>query len=92
MFANLGIPSFDELLNILFLDFGQGMTVSNNYFLSSIYNCRIYSYTCTCMWTWLIIIWDTCFPHRMLTSLDFYYVTLHVSVIYLFYDTCINIL
>ena len=38
MFANLGIPSFDELLR------------ATNLFISSIYNstCRIYS----CMWIW----------------------------------------
>ena len=30
------------------------------------------------------IICYTCFPHRMLTSHDFCYVTSHVSVIYLF--------
>ena len=58
-------------------------------FISSIYNstCCIYSY----MWTCGIICY-TSFPYRMLTSLDFYYVTLHVTVIYLFYDTCIIIL
>ena len=87
MFANLGIPSFDELLRIFVFGFRSRIIVSTNLFISSIYNstCRIYS----CMWIW----WDyTCFPHRMLNSLDFYYVTLHVTVIYLFYNTCIIIL
>ena len=38
------------------------------------------------------IICYTSFPHRMLNSLDFDYATLHVTVIYLFYNTCIIIL
>ena len=53
---------------------------SNNLFRSSIYNsaCRIYSY----MWCGLVEI----ICYRMLASLDFYYVILHVTVIYLFYN------
>ena len=53
---------------------------SNNLFRSSIYNsaCRIYSY----MWCGLVEI----ICYRMLTSLDYYYVILHVTVIYLFYN------
>ena len=88
MFANLSIPSSDELLRIFVFGFRSRTIVSNNLFISSIYNSTcIYSY----MWTW----WDNLlymFPYRMLTSLDFYYVTLHVNVIYLFYNTCIIIL
>ena len=52
MFANLGIPSFDELLRIFVFGFRSRIIVSTNLFISSIYNstCRIYS----CMWIW----WD----------------------------------
>ena len=48
---------------------------SNNLFRSSIYNSagRIYSYICG-------LVEIICY--RMLTSLDFYYVILHVTVIY----------
>ena len=51
MFANLSIPSFDELLRILVFGFRSRIIVSNKLFISSIYNstCRIYSYK----WTWL---------------------------------------
>ena len=87
--ANLSIPSFDELLKIFVFGFWSRIIVSNKLFTSNIYNstCRIYSY----MWTW----WDNLvymFPNKMLISLDFYYVTLHVTVIYLFHNTCIIIL
>ena len=51
MFANLSIPSFDELLRIFVFGFRSRIIVSNNY-----------------------------------------YVTLHVTVIYLFYNTYIIIL
>ena len=90
LFANLGIPSFDELLNIFVFGFRSRIIISNNLFISSIYNstCGIYLY----MWTWLIISCYTCFLHRTLTSLGLYYVTLHVTVIYLFYDTYIIML
>ena len=52
MFANLSIPSFDELLRIFVFGFLSRIIVSNNLIISSIFNstCRIYSY----MWTW----WD----------------------------------
>ena len=46
MFANLSIPSFDELLRIFVFGFRSKIIVSNNLFISSFYNsnCRIYSY------------------------------------------------
>ena len=52
MFANLCIPSFDELLRIFIFGFRLRIIVSNNLLISRIYNStfRIYSY----MWTW----WD----------------------------------
>ena len=52
MFANLSILSFDEVLRIFAFGFRSRIIVSNNLFISSIYNstCRIYSL----MWTW----WD----------------------------------
>ena len=89
MFANLSIPSFAEVLRIIVFGFRSRIIVSNNLIISNIYNstCRIYSY----MWIGEIICY-TCFPHRMLTSLDLYYVTLHVTVIHLFYNICIIIL
>ena len=67
-----------KYFEFLFLDFCP--IGSNNLFRSSIYNsaCRIYSY----MWCGLVEI----ICYRMLTSLDFYYVILHVTVIYLFYN------
>ena len=51
MFANLSIPSLDELLRIFVFGFWSRIIVSNKLFISSIYHltCRIYSY----MWTWL---------------------------------------
>ena len=50
MFANLSIPSLDELLRILVFGFWSRIIVSNKLFISSIYNLTcIYSY----MWTWL---------------------------------------
>ena len=38
MFANLSIPSFDELLRILVFGFRSRIIVSNKLFISSIYN------------------------------------------------------
>ena len=48
MFANLGIPSIDELLRIFVFGFRSRIIVSTNLFISSIYNstCRIYSCMC----------------------------------------------
>ena len=86
MFANLSIPSFDELLRIFVLDFGQGLLFQTTcLYQAFIIQLVVFIHTCTLGG----IICYTCFPHRMLTSLDFSYVTLHVTVIYLFYNTCI---
>ena len=89
MFANLSVPSFDELLRIFVIGIRSRIIVLNNLFILSIYNstCRIYS---LCGLGGIICY--TCFLHRMLTSLDFYFVTLPVNVIYLFYNNCIIIL
>ena len=48
MFANLSIPSFDELLRIFVFGFRSRIIVSNNLVIPSIYNstCRNYSYIC----------------------------------------------
>ena len=87
--ANLGIPSFDELLRIFVFGFRSRIIISNNLFISSIYNSIVvFIHICGLGG----IICYTCFSHRMLTSLDFYYVTLHVTVIYLFYNIYIIIL
>ena len=85
MFANLSIPSFDELLRIFVFGFRSRIIVSNNLIIIQLI---VFIHICGLGG----IICYTCFPHRMLTSLDFYYVTLHVTVIYLFYNTCIIIL
>ena len=52
MFVNLNIYSFDEMLRIFTFGFMSRVSVSNNQFISSIYNspCRLY----TNIWTW----WD----------------------------------
>ena len=52
MFVNLNIYSFDEMLRIFTFGFMSRVSVSNNQFISSIYNspCRLYSN----IWTW----WD----------------------------------
>ena len=52
MFVNLNIYSFDEMLRIFTFGFMSRVNVSNNQFISSIYNspCRLYSN----IWTW----WD----------------------------------
>ena len=83
MFANLGIPSFDELLRIFVFGFRSRIIVSTNLFISSI---QLVVFIHVCGFGGIICY--TCFPHRMLNSLDFYYVTLHVTVIYLFHNTC----
>ena len=52
MFVNLNIYSFDDMLRIFTFGFMSRVSVSNNQFISSIYNspCRLYSN----IWTW----WD----------------------------------
>ena len=90
VFANLSILSIDELLRIfLFFDFGhrllfQTTCLYQSFIIQLVVFIHIFGLGG--------IICYTCFPHRMLTSLDFYYVTLHVTGIYLFYNICILIL
>ena len=86
MFVYLSISSFDELLRIFVFGYWSKIIVSNNVFISSIYNStsRVYH-----TFGFGGIICDTCFAHRMLTSLDFYHVPLHVTVIYLLYNSCV---
>ena len=89
IFANLSIPSFDELLRIFVLNFGQGLLFQTVcLFQAFIIQLVVFIHICGLGG----IICYTCFRHRMLVSLDFYYVTLHVTVIYLFHNTCIIIL
>ena len=73
-----------------FLDFGQGLLFQTTYLYRANIIQLVLFILILCGLGGLICY--TCFPHRMLTSLDFYYVTLHVTVISLFYNTCIIIL
>ena len=89
MFANQSIPLFDELLRIFVFRFRSRIIVSNNLFISSIYN-SIVEFIHICGLGGIISY--TCFPHRMFTSLNIYDVILHVTVLYLFHNICIIIL
>ena len=67
-FANLSIPSFDELLRILVLVFGQGSLFQTNCLYQAFIIQRVvFIHISGPGW----IICYSCFPHRMLTSLDF---------------------
>ena len=88
MFANLSIPSFDELLRIFVFGFRSSIIVSINLYQAFLIQLVVFIHICGLGG----ILCYTCFPHRMLTSLDFYYVTLHVTMIYLYYIICIIIL
>ena len=63
MFVNLNIYSFDEMLRIFTFGFMPRVSVSNNQFISSIFNspCRLYSN----IWTW----WDNQLLHIMRVNL-----------------------
>ena len=68
MFTNLSIPSFDELLRIFVFGFCQGLLFQTTCLYQAfiiqlvvfIHICGLGGLNC-----------DTCFPHRMITSLIF---------------------
>ena len=73
----------------LFLDFGQGLLFQPTcLYQAFIIQLVVFIHVCG----FGGIICYTCFPHRMLNSLDFYYVTTTCECDLFFHNTCIIIL
>ena len=83
MFVNVSINLFDEMLRIFTFGFMLRVIVSNNQFISNIYNspCRLYSNIWTC-WNSLLHInrVNLLFAHFLFTSVDFYEISCNLVI------------